>query len=143
MKNALIDRKVGFISGCWDGPISQIPHQGHLYLLSVAKLDCDYLIIGVNNDDYIFRKKKRNAYSSAQIRKQKLLETGLVDQCIIFSGDSPLEIILKYKPNIIYCGNDYSQDDVIGYKECQQWNGKVQIVKRLPNISTTEIFSSK
>lgn len=38
-----MNKKIGFVAGCWDGPSGL--HNGHLYLLKTARELCDYLIV--------------------------------------------------------------------------------------------------
>lgn len=131
---------IGFISGCWDGPDGA--HQGHSFIISQAKKKVDKLIVAVNDDNYIIRNKKRQPCKNQIERAKKVLTLG-ADESIIFSEDGPLRLILKYRPNFIFVGNDYPIDKVVGYKECQEWGGQVVIIERLPNISTTELINEQ
>lgn len=45
--------RVGLICGCFD-----LFHIGHLNILEKAKSSCDFLIVGIVDDDYIKKKKK-------------------------------------------------------------------------------------
>lgn len=46
--------RIGIISGGFD-PL----HSGHIHYIRAAKKYCDFLIVGVNSDDWLIRKKKR------------------------------------------------------------------------------------
>lgn len=135
---------IGFISGVFDGPEGL--HEGHRYILSQARLQCDSLVVSVNCDDYIRKTKGREPCMNAEKRAEAILDlkdengNDIVDAVFIRDEDSPLNSILKLKPDIIFAGGDYHAEDVIGYNEIKLWGGKVVIIERLPNISTTEIL---
>lgn len=131
---------LGFISGCFDGP--NCAHKGHEYIITQAKKVVDTLIAAVNDDNYIIRNKGRKPCRTAEDRAKKLLTLG-VDKSIIFTEDGPLRLILEYKPDYIFVGDDYPIEKIVGFKECQEWGGQVVIIKRLPNISTTELINEQ
>jgi len=44
--------KIGVVCGSWD-----MFHHGHMRLLKRARAACDYLVVGINNDERIKRTK--------------------------------------------------------------------------------------
>lgn len=131
--------KKAFIAACFDNL-----HFGHLHLLKEAKKLADFLVIGINTDEYIKNKKGNDRpIDNINIRINKLCNTGLVDIVQVFDGDSPLKLIKKIKPDYILVGDDYKLDQVIGYPECLEWGGQVKIIKRIDNISTTNLINKK
>lgn len=129
---------VGYISGVFD-----CLHEGHVFLLTEAKKRCDRLIVSINSDEYVQRKKGRTVVDSQAERASKLLSTGLVYAVVYRKEDSPLQDILIFKPDYIFVGDDYPEQEVVGYKEGRDWGCKVVIIPRIPGISTTEILQSK
>ena len=123
---------IGFIAGCFDGF-----HDGHKYILSKAMEECDVLHVALNSDRYILRHKKQ-ILSCLDDRKKKIRNFGITE-VHSFVGDSPIELINKIKPKIIFVGNDYEVEDVVGHKECKYWGGRVKIIERIPGISSTKI----
>jgi D-beta-D-heptose 7-phosphate kinase/D-beta-D-heptose 1-phosphate adenosyltransferase len=101
--------KIAFCAGCFDSVPDNLPHPGHLYLLKTAKELCNYLVIGVNSDQYIRNKKNREPLTTQSKRIEALYNTGLVNECIPFESD-PLPIILFLKPDLLIVGSDYSED---------------------------------
>lgn len=124
----------GFISGVFD----QL-HEGHTFLLNEAKKYCNHLIVVINDDYYVKKHKGPNSpIDNETIRRKRLLNTGLVNECIINIKETPISHIKKIKPDFIFVGDDYKLKNVIGHKECKSWGGKVVVIKRLPKISVTE-----
>jgi len=132
----------GLLTGCFDGLDGL--HQGHIYFLTQAKKYCDYLIVCINNDNYIRDFKGREPKTLLNRRIEKVKETELVDEVCIFYS-SPLNLILENKPKYIFVGSDYETENknVVGYPECLEWGGEVRVIHpRWPGLSTTEILKN-
>ena len=54
MQNNKKNKIIGFANGCYD-----LFHIGHLNLLKKCKEYCDYLVVGVNTDEYIKEYKNK------------------------------------------------------------------------------------
>lgn len=130
-------KTVVFISGGFD-----CLHDGHLYLLREAKKLGNYLIVATNHDKYFLKKGPNRPKDNLRIRMQKILNTGLVD-LVCSIEDSPYDLIMEFKPDIIVTGDDYTIDNVVGSKECKEWGGRVILIPRIPGFSTTEILASE
>ena len=128
--------QIGFISGCFDGHL----HKGHKFILNKIKEKCDYVVVALNNDEYI-RRHKREPIVDEHERKSELYIFG-VDEVVIFSEDSPIDIIKAIQPDYIFVGNDYELENVVGYPECKSWGGEVVIIDRIGDYSTTKIAES-
>ena len=91
-----------WVNGCFD-----LLHEGHLDFLKEAKAQGDFLIVGLNSDYSIKQNKGENRpIDNQETRKIKLLETGFVDEVLIFNTKSPIELIKKTKPDLIVKGHD-------------------------------------
>lgn len=128
-------KEIGFISGCFDGF-----HDGHKFILKECLKNCDELWIGINSDDYIRRNKKREPINNVRERIGAISEyfnSHKLDWFVIcfFDGDSPLSLIEAIKPDIIFCGDDYTKEQVVGHELAE-----VMLIKRIPGISTTELL---
>ena len=55
----VLDKKIGFTNGVFD-----ILHAGHIYSLSAAAQEADYLIVGLNADSSVKRLKGEQAGQS-------------------------------------------------------------------------------
>lgn len=134
-----------FISGCFDFVDSL--HSGHLAILKKAKSLGDYLMIALNDDDYIRQNKGPNRpIQCLEKRIEAIRNTGLANCIISFNNNGQLfDIIKGFKPKTIVVGNDYSIDKVVGYPKCLDWGGNVFIMDRIKDekgidISTTNIL---
>lgn len=139
MKSSKFDIKkinISFCAGCFDG---NYLHDGHKYLINKMVEASNYQVIALNSDDYI-RRHKRDPICEQDERKNRLLKLGL-DEVVIFDEDSPIQIIKTIEPHSIFVGDDYTLDRVVGYPECKEWGGEVQIIDRINDISTTNIIN--
>lgn len=128
---------VGITNGCFD-----LYHEGHKYLLSKCKNYCDKLVVLLNSDNSVkINKGKNRPIDKINIRYNRIVRDINVDKCIIFSEKTPLKKIKKILPNIIFKGSDYDPKDVVGYSLMQKNKGKVKIIKRHKNYSTTNIIN--
>lgn len=125
--------KIVFTNGCFD-----ILHVAHLQLLNYAKSLGDILIVGLNSDLSVKKLKgSTRPINTEKDRKIILQNLKSVDEVIIFSEDTPLELIKKVKPDIIVKGGDYKQQDVVGYGLCE-----VVIFNYINGYSTTKTIKS-
>lgn len=63
-----------------------------------------------------------------------------VDLVVVFSEDTPLELVKVLKPDVIVKGGDYTEDTIVGATEVKSWGGRVVVVPLTPNQSTTAII---
>lgn len=63
-----------------------------------------------------------------------------VDLVVVFSEDTPLELVKALKPDVIVKGGDYSEDTIVGASEVKGWGGRVVVVPLTPGQSTTAII---
>ena len=63
-----------------------------------------------------------------------------VDLVVVFSEDTPIELVKALKPDVIVKGGDYSEDTIVGASEVKSWGGRVIVVPLTPGQSTTAII---
>ncbi len=127
-------RRVGFTNGCFD-----LLHPGHISLLNQARSQCDRLVVGLNSDESVKRLKgpARPVQNEAG-RAAVLASLSAVDLVVIFSEDTPLNLISAVRPDVLVKGADYTVDAVVGRNEVESWGGKVVLAEILDGHSTTE-----
>lgn len=132
----LKDERVVFTNGCFD-----IIHQGHIDYLSKAKDLGTKLIIGVNNDSSVKSLEKgeerplQDEYSRAII----IAALGFVDLVVIFSEETPLELIKVVSPDVLVKGADYEIKEIVGHDIVLNNGGKVERIPFLEGYSTSNI----
>ena len=91
LQNIRSDLTIGFTNGCFD-----LLHEGHLSLLTIAKQNCDFLIVGLNSDLSVkLLKGKNRPIDKELVRLKKLSTIKDVDALIVFKEETPLKIINK------------------------------------------------
>ena len=131
----LVKLKIGVTNGCFD-----VLHSGHLHLLSEAKKNCDKLIVLLNSDKSIKMIKGKNRpilKLNKRIQILKMIKN--VDVIKVFEEKTPEKIISKILPDILFKGSDYKTAQVIGYKLITNNGGKVKIINKLKNFSSTKL----
>lgn len=127
-------KRVGFTNGCFD-----LLHPGHISLLNQARGACDALVVGLNSDESVRRLKGENRPAQAEHGRAAVLASlSSVDLVVIFSEDTPLELITALRPDILVKGQDYTHDEVVGAEQVESWGGKVVLAEILDGHSTTE-----
>lgn len=128
--------KIGFTNGCFD-----VLHTGHLSLLRQARLNCDYLVVGLNSDLSIKKLKGEcRPINNQSDRLEMLNSLSFVDEVRIFSEETPIELIKKISPDVLIKGADYSEEEIIGADYVRSYGGRVLRIELIPNKSTTEII---
>jgi D-beta-D-heptose 7-phosphate kinase/D-beta-D-heptose 1-phosphate adenosyltransferase len=108
------------VSGGFD-PI----HPGHIQLFKEAKELGDELVVILNNDNWLMKKKKY-VFMSEQERVKVLLAIRYVDRVFLTSHKkepedmSVSEAILKVKPDIFANGGDRNRSNVPEIEACQK-----------------------
>lgn len=131
-----IGKTIAFTNGCFD-----ILHEGHIFSLSQAAQEADYLIVGVNSDASTKRLKgAERPINNQQSRSLLLASLVIVDAVVLFEEDTPLNLITTILPNVLVKGGDYTLEQIIGSKEVITNGGKVVINPIVEGFSTTGII---
>lgn len=124
-------RTVVFTNGCFD-----LLHVGHVDYLESAKALGDYLVIGLNADVSVRRLKgESRPLLDEEARARLLAALGFVDLVVLFTEDTPTELLSILKPDILVKGGDYSPEEVAGREYCQE----VKILQFTAGYSTSNI----
>ena len=132
----LLSKKIAFTNGVFD-----ILHPGHIFSLSQAAREADFLIVGLNADASVKRLKGDTRPINNQDSRALLLASMvMVDAVVIFEEDTPLELIKSIMPEVLVKGGDYTVEQIAGAKEVIANGGRVLINPILEEFSTTGII---
>ncbi len=132
----ILGKTIAFTNGVFD-----ILHPGHIFSLSQAAKEADYLIVGVNSNDSVKRLKGNSRPINNQHSRALILASLLiVDAVIIFEEDTPLELINAIKPDVLVKGGDYTIEQIVGAKEVIANGGRVVINPIVEGYSTSSII---
>ena len=128
-------KKVVFTNGCFD-----LLHSGHIDLLRRARDLGDALVVAINTDDSVCRMKGPARPIVPELERSELLAgLEMVDFVCSFDENTPLEAILKIRPDVLVKGADWGIDGIVGRAEVEGWGGKVVALPLVNGKSTTEI----
>lgn len=124
--------KIVFTNGCFD-----ILHLGHIDYLHKARNLGDLLIVGLNSDSSITQLKG----ASRPINEEKdriamLCALECVDFVVVFSEETPRELIAKISPHILVKGADYANKEVVG----REFSEEVRLIEFIEGKSTSQLI---
>jgi rfaE bifunctional protein nucleotidyltransferase chain/domain len=129
-----LQRPLVFTNGCFD-----ILHRGHVTYLAQARALGAGLIIGVNADASVKRLGKGDdrPINNQNDRMAVLAALESVSLVCLFDEDTPLNLILACKPDVLVKGGDWNVTDIVGAREVLGWGGTVHSIPFLHERSTT------
>lgn len=128
-------KKIVFTNGVFD-----LIHRGHVEYLSEAKTLGDILVVGINSDDSVKRiKGDKRPIVTEENRAIVLIHLRPVDYVIIFSGDTPEDLIKKVKPHVLVKGGDWQEEQIIGADLVKSYGGEVITIRFRENNSSSLI----
>ena len=138
-------KKIVFTNGVFD-----ILHRGHVTYLKEAKKHGDILIVGINDDNSVKRLNKApgRPINPEDARAFIISELKSVDFTVLFTDDTPLEMIKIIMPDVLVKGGDYdpnctnenNKTYIVGSKEVVANGGKVISIDLVAGYSTTNII---
>jgi D-beta-D-heptose 7-phosphate kinase/D-beta-D-heptose 1-phosphate adenosyltransferase len=131
-------RKVVFTNGCFD-----LLHVGHVRYLQAARALGDFLVLGLNDDASVQRLEKGpgRPLTPQDERAEILAALTCIDAVVIFSQDTPLELILTLRPDVLVKGGDYTPETIVGRPEVLSWGGAVRVIPFVPGRSTSSLIA--
>jgi D-beta-D-heptose 7-phosphate kinase / D-beta-D-heptose 1-phosphate adenosyltransferase len=127
---------VVFTNGCFD-----LLHSGHIRLLTNAAKEGDRLVVALNADASVKRLKGPSRPIQNELNRAEIIGAlRMVDLVVLFSEDTPMELIVKLEPDVIVKGADYKEDQVVGGDVVKARGGRVVVVPLVEGQSTTSLI---
>lgn len=126
-----------FTNGCFD-----ILHRGHVTYLAEARALGGSLIVGVNSDDSVRRQGKGDDRPINRLEDRMALLAALESVSLVtwFDADTPLELILAARPDVLVKGGDWPIENIVGAKEVTGWGGSIHSIPFQHHTSTTDLL---
>ena len=99
-------KKIGYTTGVYD-----LFHIGHLNVLKRAKLECDYLIVGVTTDELSFSRKGKMPIIPFTERMEIVEHIKFVDEVVPQTNMDKMEAWNNLKFNMMFVGDDWKGSD--------------------------------
>ena len=98
-------------------------------------------MLGLNADDSIRRLKgPKRPLIGEEERAHILAALDCIDHVVLFSDDTPLELIRAVRPDILVKGGDYTPEGVVGKEMVESYGGRVELIRFVDGKSTTNII---
>jgi len=127
-------RPLVFTNGCFD-----LLHRGHVTYLAQARALGASLLVAVNSDASVRRQGKGDGrpVNPLEDRMAVLAALASVDVVTWFEADTPLELILLARPEVLVKGGDWPEQRIVGAEEVASWGGRVRSLPFVFDCSTT------
>ena len=131
-------RPLVFTNGVFD-----ILHRGHVTYLAQARALGASLLVAVNSDASAKKlgKGEDRPVNTLADRLAVLAALESVTLVTSFEHETPLELILAAKPDVLVKGGDWKPDAIIGAKEVNSWGGTVRSIPLVAGRSTTSLIT--
>ena len=132
-----LPRPLVFTNGVFD-----VLHRGHVTYLAQARAQGASLIVALNSDASARRlgKGADRPVNTLADRAAVIAALGCVDRVTWFEADTPLELILAIKPDVLVKGGDWKTEAIVGAREVQGWGGSVHSIAFAHQRSTTALL---
>jgi rfaE bifunctional protein nucleotidyltransferase chain/domain len=130
-------RPLVFTNGVFD-----ILHRGHVTYLAEARALGDALAVALNGDASVRRLGKGDDRPVNTLEDRLAVVAALESVAIVtwFDEDTPLELILKVRPDVLVKGGDWALHDIVGATQVQSWGGAVHSIPFVHEQSTTSLL---
>ncbi|MBZ4016447.1 D-glycero-beta-D-manno-heptose 1-phosphate adenylyltransferase [Streptomyces purpurogeneiscleroticus] len=121
--------------GCFD-----LLHAGHVALLQAARRAGDCLIVCLNSDSSVRRRKGDERPIVPEADRVRVLQAlGCVDAVTVFEEDTPEQVLQDLRPHIWVKGGDYALTRMPETEVLEGWGGQVMLLPYLDGRSSTKL----
>ena len=128
--------KIGFTCSTFD-----LLHAGHITMLEEARRQCDFLVVGLQNDPTLDRPDTTNSPVQSLVERQiQLSAVKYVDEIIVYNTEQDLRDLLLTLPiNVRILGIEYENTEFTGKEICKNRNIECFFNKRDHSFSSTSL----
>lgn len=128
--------KIGYTTGVFD-----MFHIGHLNILTEAKKQCDYLIVGVSTDEVVLQYKNKIPVIPFKDRIEIVQAIRYVDKVVVQSSMDKMEAWKHLKFDVMFHGDDWKNSSMYQkyIDEFSKINVEIVFLPHTSGISSTEI----
>ena len=128
-------KQVVFTNGCFD-----LLHLGHVDYLEKARNLGDCLVVGLNADTSVRRLKgEERPLVTEDDRARVLAALAAVDLVVLFTEDTPQQLIESLAPDVLVKGGDYTLETIVGANFVIEKGGRVETIAFVDGRSTTQL----
>jgi rfaE bifunctional protein nucleotidyltransferase chain/domain len=134
---AQLARPLVFTNGVFD-----LLHRGHVTYLAQARALGASLAVGVNADASARRLGKGGDRPVNPLADRMAVLAALESVSLVtwFEEDTPLQLILALRPEVLVKGGDWKVEDIVGAREVRGWGGSVHSIPFEHERSTTALL---
>ena len=134
---ASLPRPLVFTNGVFD-----ILHRGHASYLAQARALGASLVVGVNSDASVkmLGKGDDRPINTEADRQALLAALESVDMAVLFTEQTPVNLIEKIRPDIYVKGGDYEINTLAETHLVKSWGGRAVAIPFLYERSTTSLL---
>jgi len=134
---ARLPRPIVFTNGVFD-----LLHRGHVTCLAEARALGASLVVALNSDGSVKRLGKGSDRPINPLADRLALVAALESTTLVtwFEGDTPLELILAIRPDVLVKGGDWPLDEIVGAREVRSWGGAVHAIPFRFQRSTSDLL---
>ena len=128
--------KIGFTASTFD-----LLHAGHITMLEEASRQCDFLIVGLQNDPTMDRPDTKNAPIQSLVERQiQLSAVKFVSEIIVYNTEQDLcDLLLTLPIDVRILGTEYEHTEFTGKDICKNRGIECYFNKRDHSFSSTSL----
>jgi rfaE bifunctional protein nucleotidyltransferase chain/domain len=133
-----LSRPLVFTNGVFD-----ILHRGHVTYLAQARALGASLLVAVNSDASARALGKGDGRPVNALEDRLAVIAALEPVSLVtwFEDETPLELILAARPEVLVKGGDWKPEAIVGAKEVRSWGGAVYSIPFEHQRSTTSLLA--
>ena len=128
--------KIGFTCSTFD-----LLHAGHITMLEEARRQCDFLVVGLQNDPTLDRPDTKNSPVQSLVERQiQLRAVKYVDEIIVYNTEQDLcDLLLTLPIDVRILGVEYENTEFTGKEICKKRDIQCFFNKRDHSFSSTSL----